>query len=167
MYFLIDPRNLNNNQNTDNEFQSLIENNALKVNFSMLTSFIRSIFYIGKGQNGRPFDHFKNYYLDDEKVSIKKTQIKEIYKSGLSPMVLFAFCGLSNDEAITRESLLIESLIDQLTNKKLEKCRMVLSKRQRDVLSAYFVFKAFIMFQIDGGTAVKMISNKKESENDD
>lgn len=158
VYFVLDPRILFKT----NDFQNCLDNDEYKINHEMLATFIRSIFYIGKGQGERPFNHFRRSYLDDKEESQKKTQIKDIYSSGKEPIILITFSGISNDEAITREALLIESLMCHLTNVKREKCRMALNKHQRDLLSAYFVFKAFMMFQIDGGITVKQMANEAE-----
>ena len=110
IYFLIDPRNLS--QNDDHS----VPDNWL--------SFLNSIFYVGKGWGSRPFQHLKEAKELSEDIgedvgqtSEKTGRILNIWQSG-GGVIIHEICKCSsNDEALSRESAIIEAIgLKKLTN---------------------------------------------------
>jgi hypothetical protein len=67
------------------------------------------IFYIGEGQDNRVFNH-ANDALNEKLSSLKLDIIREIRKNGLSVSYYIIRHGLSQDEALLVESVLIDML---------------------------------------------------------
>lgn len=71
------------------------------------------IFYVGKGQGQRAFQH-----LTDEKEGAKRNKIREIRNAGLEPKIEILAHGLKDDEmALKIEAAMIDLIgVDQLAN---------------------------------------------------
>lgn len=71
------------------------------------------IFYVGKGQGQRAFQH-----LTDEKEGAKRNKIQEIRNAGLEPKIEILAHGLKDDEmALKIEAAMIDLIgVDQLAN---------------------------------------------------
>lgn len=128
----------------------------------LFASFILSIFYVGKGQNNRAYQHFyeatKIKDFNFTKLTPKTERILDIWHSGKGPVSLHCFNGISNDEAFTREALMIEVLsLTNLTNQisGQYRCKLQLNRRQRNILGTYLLFKAFIILLFNGERQVK------------
>lgn len=75
----------------------------------------KEIFYIGKGQNNRAFSHLSRDNSTEEAEKISK--ICEIRAAGYEPRVDILRYGLSNEEAHTIESTLIDAFgLEKLAN---------------------------------------------------
>jgi len=84
----------------------------------ILSNFLDSVFYIGKGTKLRDFSHLKEAIYSKNK-NRKTKQINDIWKNGFGVISLNIFMNISNDEACTREAAMIEAInINNLTNIK-------------------------------------------------
>ncbi|XP_065331645.1 ankyrin repeat and LEM domain-containing protein 1-like [Cloeon dipterum] len=119
-YLLLDPKVINEipywNDNTTSH------NNKWN-------TFVRSIFYVGKGQGSRPYDHLqeakdllKTYdevRKTNKKMGKKIQRIWQIWSEGSGVMIFKAFESIKSVEACTREAVIIETLGKQcLCNEK-------------------------------------------------
>ena len=76
-------------------------------------SFLEKPFYIGKGKDGRMYDHLKECRLTRKfKNSHKLNTIRQILSIGVVPSIIKLYDGLSEEDAIRAE----ETLIIQLKN---------------------------------------------------
>lgn len=80
----------------------------------------RSIFYVGKGQGDRVFQHMKEaeIYLGQESAPTEKLdRIRDILSTNLRPRHVILRSGLDEDEALEVEAAMIDLLgIENLTN---------------------------------------------------
>lgn len=93
------------------------------------------------------------------KMTAKNERICSIWRSRKGPISLHCFQGISENEALTREALMIEVLsLSNLTNhiSGQYRCQLNLNKRQRNILGTYLLFKAFIILLLNGERQVKM-----------
>ena len=143
----------------------------------LFACFILAIFYVGKGHNARAYQHFydafKEMFADlkfppakgggksTNKMSAKTERICSIWRKGKGAVSLHCFQGICENEALTREALMIEVLsLSNLTNtiSGQFRCDLKLNKRQRNILGTYLLFKAFIILLLNGERQVKMPS---------
>ncbi|BES90292.1 LEM domain [Nesidiocoris tenuis] len=81
-------------------------------------SFLKSVFYIGKGKNSRPLDHLLDAMKHDKSSPSEKiAKIKDIWSRGLGVICVTVFKNIPELEALTREACMINALsIGKLTN---------------------------------------------------
>lgn len=91
--------------------------------------------------------------------SAKVEKICSIWRKGKGPISLHCFQGISENEALTREALMIDVLsLSNLTNSisGQYRCKLELNRLQRNILGTYLLFKAFIILLLNGERQVKM-----------
>ncbi|XP_075679266.1 uncharacterized protein LOC113796563 [Dermatophagoides pteronyssinus] len=151
---------MNNDDDSMNKFSEMIND------YRLFYRFISSIFYVGKGKNDRPYQHFIDAYSErikqqqqqqskttklDIKPKIKR--IWSIWDQGLGPISLHDCQGITSDEAQTREALIIETIgLFNLTNQiaGTYRQRLQLNTRQKSLLGTYLLYKFFIMYLLAG-----------------
>ncbi|KAK2582060.1 hypothetical protein KPH14_002765 [Odynerus spinipes] len=113
-YLLLDPRIT----------QNLPYRTAQLRKSEIWTTFLSSIFYIGKGKRSRPYSHLYdafNIWVSKEKKALNKKikRILDIWSDGYGVICLHVFQNTIPVEAYTREAAMIDALgIDHLTNCK-------------------------------------------------
>uniref|UniRef100_A0A0K0E454 ANK_REP_REGION domain-containing protein n=1 Tax=Strongyloides stercoralis TaxID=6248 RepID=A0A0K0E454_STRER len=134
-YLLLDPRLVN-----ENDF----------------SSFLKSIFYVGKGTASRPKAHFieaVKKYDENSSNNEKIEKISELWKDGIGVISLQINQNVIEAEALSREAAIIEAInINNLTNKKKGEYHGETSKwsvQEKELLGCICLKKAFHMFQID------------------
>ncbi|KAG1705462.1 Ankyrin repeat and LEM domain-containing protein 1 [Nymphon striatum] len=148
-YLLLDSRHT---KNLPNRALSLESEECFKI-------FISSIFYIGKGTHSRPYCHLydamhKVKHKLFDKISQKEQHILDIWDSGNGVISLHCFQNIIPAEALTREALMIDSIVLQnLTNIRKGNYNGDTTKwstSKKCMLGAYFLHKAFRIFLIEG-----------------
>ena len=167
-YLLLDPKIL------------LFKKSKLKFDFS---SFLKSIFYVGKGTGNRLLSHFYDSALIEKRImnnkqqtnqnrqiSSKISRIIQIWNRDLNQeeeevngvVSLHCFHSISSDEALSREFLMIESIgIHNLTNiqngskKGIYLIDSLKAKKERRILGALFLFRAFKILESEGIRIIK------------
>lgn len=166
VYLLLDPRisqNLPSRANICMDMSNKAKLGDVLVDMNLFSSFILSIFYVGKGQSSRAYQHFyeafntKNKPNHKTKNSAKVEQIHSIWNSNCGPVSLHCFTGISSDEAFARESLIIDALsLSNLTNKIAgRQLDIGLKKNQRTLLGTYLLFKAFVILLLNGERQIR------------
>ncbi|KAK9512271.1 hypothetical protein O3M35_000734 [Rhynocoris fuscipes] len=75
------------------------------------TTFIKAIFYVGKGKNSRPLAHlYDAMKTTRNKTSEKIARIRYIWSSGSGVICVQAFHNLTEGEAFNREAAMIDAL---------------------------------------------------------
>ncbi|EFP02610.1 hypothetical protein CRE_02410 [Caenorhabditis remanei] len=105
----------------------LIDPRVSGVNIETLTfeTFVKSVFYIGKGSNSRPLQHFIDARNEmdkapiDQKMNKKLQTIFDVWYSGLGvPKIQFSH-GVSDKAALIKEACMIDAIqVKNLTNQK-------------------------------------------------
>lgn len=141
----------------------------LLIDIKLFSSFILSIFYVGKGQSNRAYQHFYDAFNAKRntnnkrvvKLSAKIEKIHSIWSTNRGPVSLHCFTGISSEEAFARESLIIEALsLTNLTNQiSGRQCEVSLNKRQRSILGTYLLFKAFVILLLNGERQIRQPSD--------
>ena len=130
------------------------------------SKFVTSIFYVGKGQGDRMYEHFyesvKAEQLVKTSVSPKVNRILEIWRSGKGVISLPCFHSSSSEEAVAREAIMIEAIgIDNLTNvlngTKLKQLRRNCFKNEtnRRIYGSYLLYKAFRITLVSGERQIR------------
>ncbi|EFP02531.1 hypothetical protein CRE_02444 [Caenorhabditis remanei] len=105
----------------------LIDLRVSGVNIETLTfeTFVKSIFYIGKGSNSRPLQHFIDARNEmdkapiDQKMNKKLQTIVDIWSSGHGVPKLQFSHGVSDKAALIKEACMIDAVqVKNLTNQK-------------------------------------------------
>lgn len=98
--------------------KSLFNKVNRKFNPKLFTTFIESIFYIGKGQKRRDLMHLYDALADRGSITHKKIdRIRSIWDEGYGVVSLHLFHNITSKEALTREALMIETIgLQNLTN---------------------------------------------------
>lgn len=132
---------------------------SMKFTIGSLPKFIRSIFYVGKGKDTRIFNHFKDALKKEADMSKEKEKIARINEiwdrtEYNEPQYLILFSGISQDEAYTREAILIDALWPNLTNEQHGRFYMKLNFHQRKLLAATFMDKSFFHYIENGAQSI-------------
>ena len=82
-----------------------------------LATFAAAVFYVGKGQQSRPYSHLLEAAGAGPAGSAKVAHIRAIWRSGAGVALLSVFNHRPNGEALTREAAMIDALgLRNLTN---------------------------------------------------
>jgi len=133
-------------------------------------SFIRAMFYVGKGSRSRPFQHLyeaiKSYKKDPgkKKLSDKIRKIHEIWSGDGGVVVLQVYQNTIAVEAFTREAAMIDALgCDSLTNVKPGDYYGAASEWNKETkleLGTFLLFKAFKIFLQEGERQIRPVDLK-------
>ncbi|XP_026821024.1 uncharacterized protein LOC113559414 [Rhopalosiphum maidis] len=149
-YLLLDPRITNNLPARADQMNNPIE---------IWQTFIKSIFYIGKGTKSRPNDHmneaFKFWVENKNQDKSRKTEyILSLWKEKLGVVCVQAFHHLMLKEAHIREAAMIDAIgLEKLTNEKRgtyydNTTRWLNSDRCK--LGCHLLYRAMLVFLADG-----------------
>lgn len=126
-----------------------------------LAAFAAAVFYVGKGQQQRSYCHLQEAMTDSAGGSEKVRRIKQIWQSGVGVVPVHVFLHRSAEEALVRESLLIETLELQLLTNVQRGKRVPFSgavrwsSGQRKRLGVFLLYKALCQYQLDGETQLR------------
>eukprot|EP00794_Sanderia_malayensis_P010155 gene10155-11192_t len=127
--------------------------------------FVRSVFYVGKGKESRPYGHLheaiKMKKLNEQgtKISDKLKMILNIWQSGFGVVSLHLFHSIIPVEAYTREACMIDVLgLTRLTNLKKGEyygsASSWNSKKKRQ-LGVHLLKKALKIFLVEGEKQIR------------
>jgi hypothetical protein len=160
-YVLLDP-NITQNLPFQANNQKIIINSYSQIDMNLFLKFIKSVFYVGKGQGNRAYEHFyeaiKLSNKSDNELSDKIRRILKIWSTDKGVISLHCFPSICSDEALTRESLMIEALmLSNITNKVngQYKCDLKLNDRKKRIIGSYLLYKAFLMLLLNGERQIK------------
>ncbi|XP_076035595.1 uncharacterized protein LOC143021768 isoform X1 [Oratosquilla oratoria] len=148
-YLLLDPR-------ITHEFTSRASMLSEEEKFEL---FISSIFYIGKGSQGRPYSHLYEAITTKEMANKKLEKIQEIWTSGFGVVSLHVFHNTIPVEAWTREAVMISAIgLQNLFN-----CvqgtfygpASTWRNRARRLLGIYLLHKAMNILILEGETQIR------------
>ncbi|KAM9245137.1 ankyrin repeat and LEM domain-containing protein 1 [Dugong dugon] len=147
-YLLLDPR----------ETQDLPSRAFLLTPAERLQTFVRAIFYVGKGTRARPDAHLwealGHYGLPGKQACAKVRRILDIWASGRGVVSLHCFQHMVAVEAYTREACLVDALgIRMLTNQKQGHCYGVVAgwpPARRRRLGVHLLHRALLVFLAEG-----------------
>ncbi|XP_026179613.1 uncharacterized protein LOC113140090 isoform X2 [Mastacembelus armatus] len=123
-------------------------------------TFIRAIFYVGKGKRSRPYSHLYEaleYYTGDKtskKLCPKVQHILQVWNAEQGVISLHCFQNVIPVEAYTREACMVEAIgLKMLTNQKRGDFYGVVSnwqmKRKRE-LGVHLLYRAMQIFLAEG-----------------
>lgn len=145
-YLLIDPR-------------IVFSHDSVKSLSPDFKTFIKAIFYVGKGKTQRPLEHLYEAQNINKRSSSKACRISEIWKSDRGVISHRVFDGKSEKEAIARESLMIDALY------RRNLCNLIAGKnltgfpkteRDKDLIGCYFIYQAFKLFLINDPHEIRL-----------
>lgn len=125
-----------------------------KFNSQLFDKFVKSIFYIGKGQKKRDLMHLYDALEDRNSITKKKIdRIRSIWADGCGVVSLHLFHNITSKEALTREALMIESVsLCNLTNllKGTIQFKLGWNEHKRKLLGALLIYRAYVQFLNEG-----------------
>ncbi|XP_050444068.1 uncharacterized protein LOC126847730 [Adelges cooleyi] len=152
-YLLLDPRVTKNLPGRADSIDQPID---------VWRTFVKSIFYVGKGTNSRPNDHMREAFNEwvGASVTVKNSSgrkiqyILDVWRENKGVVCVQAFHHLTPKEAHIREAAMIDAMgLDKLTNEKRgtyydqttrwrgsDKCK----------LGCYLLYRAMLVFLADG-----------------
>ncbi|XP_063514838.1 ankyrin repeat and LEM domain-containing protein 1 isoform X6 [Pongo pygmaeus] len=150
-YLLLDPR----------ETQDLPARAFSLTPAERLQTFVRAIFYVGKGMRARPYVHLwealghQGRSRKQPRLACPKVrQILDIWASGCGVVSLHCFQHVVAVEAYTREACIVEALgIQTLTNQKQGHCYGVVAgwpPARRRRLGVHLLHRALLVFLAEG-----------------
>ncbi|KAM6216840.1 ankyrin repeat and LEM domain-containing protein 1 [Rhynchocyon petersi] len=147
-YLLLDPR----------ETQDLPGRSCLLTPAERLRTFVRAIFYVGKGTRARPDAHLWEALghcgCPRKQACPKVRRILDIWASGHGVVSLHCFQHVVAVEAYTREACLVDALgIQMLTNQKQGHCYGVVAgwpPARRRRLGVHLLHRALLVFLAEG-----------------
>ncbi|XP_034035058.1 ankyrin repeat and LEM domain-containing protein 1 [Thalassophryne amazonica] len=123
-------------------------------------TFIRAIFYVGKGKRSRPYSHLYEaleYYKGDKtskKLCLKVQHILEVWNTEQGVISLHCFQNVIPVEAYTREACMVEAIgLKMLTNQKRGDFYGVVSNWQvtrKRQLGVHLLYRAMQIFLAEG-----------------
>ncbi|KAK2541879.1 Ankle1 [Columba livia] len=121
-------------------------------------TFIKSIFYVGKGTRARPYCHFtealSQHRAGTQRGCPKVRRILEIWASGHGVVSVLCFQNCVPAEAYTRESCLVEALgLQTITNQRKGNCYGAAASwpaAQRRRLGVHMLHRALRIFLAEG-----------------
>ncbi|KAM9831450.1 uncharacterized protein ACB057_018735 [Neosynchiropus ocellatus] len=149
-YLLLDPRVTNN----------LPFRSRTMTQQECFQTFVRAIFYVGKGKRSRPYSHLYEaleYFRGDKtskKLCRKVQHILQVWSTDHGVISLHCFQNVIPVEAYTREASMVEALgLKMLTNQKRGDFYGVVSnwqaKRKRE-LGVHLLYRAMQIFLAEG-----------------
>uniref|UniRef100_A0A2K5PL21 Ankyrin repeat and LEM domain-containing protein 1 n=2 Tax=Cebus imitator TaxID=2715852 RepID=A0A2K5PL21_CEBIM len=147
-YLLLDPR----------ETQDLPARAFSLTPAERLQTFVRAIFYVGKGTRARPYIHLwealGHHGRTRKQACPKVRHILDIWASGCGVVSLHCFQHVVAVEAYTREACIVEALgIQTLTNQKQGHCYGVVAgwpPARRRRLGVHLLHRALLVFLAEG-----------------
>lgn len=172
-YLLLEPTNCH-------QLVQLVETEPCR-QLEAFATFVRSIFYIGKGQGNRSYAHlyeadaYKQMHASlcmastssctaRRRASKKVSRILAIWQSGRGVVSHPCFHSVTSAEALTREALMIAAVGKQnLTNVQRGKLKVELKMNEhtRRQLGSYLLYKAFRTFCIEGVREIRQQNVEK------
>ncbi|XP_074784100.1 ankyrin repeat and LEM domain-containing protein 1 [Athene noctua] len=121
-------------------------------------TFVKAIFYVGKGTRARPYCHLtealSQHRAGTQKGCPKVRRILEIWASGQGVVSVHCFQSSVPAEAYTRESCLVEALgLETLTNQRKGQCYGVAASwaaERRRRLGVHMLHRAMRIFLAEG-----------------
>ncbi|XP_017108613.2 ankyrin repeat and LEM domain-containing protein 1 [Drosophila bipectinata] len=147
-YLLLDPRVTNKLSERANHLHKM----------DVWYTFLRSIFYVGKGKSLRPLVHLnqaKQVMLNNNKITLAKDPklalIVSIWNDKRGVLLLPAFRGISSRDAQTREASMIVALgMNHLANRRLGvywgPAKEKFTRRQRKYMGIALLYKLMLRF---------------------
>ena len=126
-------------------------------------SFVKAVFYVGKGSRSRPFQHLYEAVKEkkSKKISAKILRIRSIWEAGGGVVVVQVFHNTLAVEAFTREAAIIDAIgCANLTNLKGgdyygRTAGWLEEKKLR--LGTFLLFKAFKIFLQEGERQIRPV----------
>lgn len=128
-----------------------------------LETFVRTIFYIGKGKRSRPLEHLveaarckhlRKAASPKAEESAKVNKIKDVWSSGRGVVSLHVFQNTIPVEAFTREAAMIDAIgLKNLTNVRRGDYygkSKVWSLREKTVYGSFLLARALNVFRVEG-----------------
>lgn len=138
---------------------------ASKINFQeQFARFIQSVFYIGKGQSNRPYEHLNialKIYRNQSKTPLTKklNRILSIWRKNMGIICVRCFQNAIPTEALTREACMIDSIaLKNLTNEKRGEIygkAKLWTDKQRRKYGAYLMTRALQVYLNDGERQIR------------
>ena len=130
---------------------------------SLWRSFVKAVFYVGKGSRSRPFQHLYEAVKEkkSKKISAKILRIRSIWEAGGGVVVVQVFHNTLAVEAFTREAAIIDAIgCANLTNLKGgdyygRTAGWLEEKKLR--LGTFLLFKAFKIFLQEGERQIRPV----------
>ncbi|OPJ86641.1 ankyrin repeat and LEM domain-containing protein 1 isoform A [Patagioenas fasciata monilis] len=121
-------------------------------------TFVKSIFYVGKGTRARPYRHFtealSQHRAGTQRGCPKVRRILEIWASGHGVVSVLCFQNCVPAEAYTRESCIVEALgLQTITNQRKGNCYGAAASwpaAQRRRLGVHMLHRALRIFLAEG-----------------
>ncbi|NXS62422.1 ANKL1 protein, partial [Brachypteracias leptosomus] len=121
-------------------------------------TFVKSIFYVGKGTRARPYCHLtqalSQHRAGTQRGCPKVRRILEIWAGGQGVVSLHCFQSSLPEEAYTREGCLLEALgLQTLTNQRRAKCYGLVASwpgERRRRLGVHLLHRAMSIFLAEG-----------------
>ncbi|KAJ8277400.1 hypothetical protein GJAV_G00074750 [Gymnothorax javanicus] len=149
-YLLLDPRVTNN---LPFRCQSMTPAECFQ-------TFVRAIFYVGKGKRSRPYSHLYEaleYYRGDKtskKLCSKVQHILQVWNAGQGVISLHCFQNVIPVEAYTREACMVDAIgLKMLTNQKRGDYYGIVATwplKQRRELGVHLLYRAMQIFLAEG-----------------
>lgn len=137
-----------------------------KFNPKLFTTFLESIFYIGKGQKKRDLIHLFDALADRGSITQKKIdRIRSIWADGFGVVSLHLFHNITSKEALTREALMIETIgLENLTNvlKGTIQFKLGWNEHRRKLLGSLLFQRAYNQLLNEGERQLKREDLKPE-----
>jgi len=123
------------------------------------STFLSSIFYVGKGKRARPYSHLYQAFAVWNKKTVEKTDKKvhyilDIWKAGMGVVCLHVFQNVIPVEAYTHEAAMIDAI--GLENLKNVRCgeyygiAATWTPHQKRMLGTYLLYHAMCIFLHEG-----------------
>ncbi|XP_016972578.1 ankyrin repeat and LEM domain-containing protein 1 [Drosophila rhopaloa] len=165
-YLLLDPRVTNNLRERARNLHKI----------DVWYTFLRAIFYVGKGKATRPYVHLKRAQKSMDEVNSftlvkdpKLALIVSIWRAKRGVLLLQTFRGISSQDAQTREASIIDALsMNHLTNRRLGvycgQARSSLSNKERKYLGIALLYKLMGKFLATEESELYPLKNTKTVE---
>ncbi|XP_017020121.1 ankyrin repeat and LEM domain-containing protein 1 [Drosophila kikkawai] len=136
-------------------------------------TFLKAIFYVGKGKASRPYVHLKKaqkFLNETHSITLAKDPklalIVSIWRAERGILLLRAFRGISSKDAQTREAAIIDALgMNHLTNRRLGAycsgpARSEFTRREQRYLGIALLYKLMLKFLASEEREIYPLQNK-------